>query len=74
MSKRSSFRVYDEVGGGVALQKSALITATAKIGADKRRLYKMKSQYAMFVDTLGSKQVFQYVTVYEIVDDCVNRN
>ena len=50
MSKRSSFRVYDEVGGGVALYKSALITATAKIGgaaaqiqlrgvADKRRLY-----------------------------------
>ena len=32
MNKRSSFRVYDEVGGGVALQKSVLITVTVEIG------------------------------------------
>ena len=49
-SKGSSFRVYDEVGGGVALYKSVLITVTEEIDdttvqrhlrgvTDKRRLY-----------------------------------
>ena len=50
MSKSVLYRVYDEVGGGVALQKSVLITVTTEIDgttsqihlrvvSDKRRLY-----------------------------------
>ena len=31
------------------------------LGGDGRGFSKLKSQYALFVDALGSKQVFQYV-------------
>ncbi len=34
---------------------------------------KMKSQYSLFVDALGSKQVSGCVS-HEIMDYCINRN